>query len=296
MLVTGATGLVGTRLLPQLISRYAWVRTLSRSGRSSNPGVEARSWDGVDPGSNALDGVEAIVHLAGEPIFGGLPTAARLERIRTSRIESTKGIVARISDLAAADRPSTLICASAVGIYSDAGDAELTEDAELGEGFLAEVCGDWESEASLATEAGLRVVQVRIGIVLAKEAGALALMKLPFSLGVGGRLGHGQQFFPWIHVNDLVRATLFCLDESIEGPVNAVAPESIRNIDLTRELAQVLSRPAILAVPAFVIRAALREISGELLGSRRVVPDRLARAGFEFDYPTLRSAIEAELG
>lgn len=295
-LVTGATGLVGARLLPALLSRYAWVRTLSRSGRSANPAASVRSWDGVDPGPNAFDGVEAVIHLAGEPIFGGLPSAARLERIRTSRVDSTRGIVDRILDRDPSDRPATLICASAVGIYPDAGDDELAEEAEIGAGFLAEVCRDWESEASRATEGGLRVVQLRIGVVLAKEAGALALMKRPFLLGVGGRLGHGRQFFPWIHVDDLVRATLFCLEESIEGPTNAVAPEAIRNADLTRALGQVLSRPAIVPVPGFVIRALLREISGELLGSRRVIPKKLSAAGFGFDHATLRSALEAELG
>jgi len=137
---------------------------------------------------------------------------------------------------------------------------------------------------------------MRIGVVLASEGGALGLMKIPFRLGVGGRLGSGQQFFPWIHLDDLVRSIHWCLEEPIEGPVNAVAPEAVRNIELTRALAQVLGRPAFMPVPGFVLRAALGKISGELLGSRRVVPVRLEDSGFSFEYPELRSALEALLG
>lgn len=294
-LVTGASGLVGGLLLPELAERFAWVRTLSRSGARARIGIDARSWDGLDPGPAALDGVDTIVHLAGEPIFGGMPTAARLGRIRASRVRSTHQIVERILERSPEERPRVLICASAVGIYDDSGDERLDERSEVGSGFLAEVCRDWEGEALRAEEAGLRVVSVRIGVVLAKEGGALGLMRIPFSLGLGGRLGSGRQFFPWIHGEDLARVILFCIEKPIEGVVNAVAPESVRNVDLTRELAAVLSRPAVLPVPAFVLRAVLGEISGELLGSRRVVPSVLEANGFEFEHPKLRGALEATL-
>jgi uncharacterized protein (TIGR01777 family) len=294
VLLTGATGLVGGRLLPALVDRFDLVRTLSRGGHSGAQGVEARRWDGVDPGEHALDDVDTVIHLAGEPIFGGLPTASRMERVRASRIDSTRRLVDRMLDRPKVDRPSTFVCASAVGFYGDCGDAVLTEDAPNGEGLLAEICRDWESEAVRAEAGGIRVVRLRIAVVLSADGGALALMKTPFKLGIGGKLGRGRQFFPWIHLDDLVRVIFWCLDEPIEGPVNAVAPEAVRNSEFTRSLASVLSRPAILPVPGWAIRLALGPISGELLGSRRVDPDRLVKSGFVFDRPTLRSALAHE--
>jgi uncharacterized protein (TIGR01777 family) len=302
VLLTGATGLVGGCLLPELAKRFSFVRTLSRS--ASNPTqrewvgarLEARRWDGSDPGESALDGVDTVIHLAGEPIFGGLPTVARMARVRASRIDSTRKLVDRLLARAAGDRPVTLICASAVGIYGDRGEELLAEAASAGAGFLAELCRDWELEAERAREAGVRVVSLRIGVVLSSAGGALGLMKIPFRLGLGGRLGGGQQFFPWIQLDDLVRAILFCIDGSIEGPVNAVAPEAIRNRDLTKALGRVLRRPTILPVPEFVLRLILGEIADELLGSRRVVPEKLQRSGFVFDFPDLQSALRQELG
>ncbi len=295
VLITGATGLVGGRLLPGLRERFAWVRTLSRSGRVAGSGVEARTWDGIDPGATSLDGVDTVVHLAGEPIFGGLPSRGRLERIRSSRIESTLKLVERIRERPEADRPKTLICASAVGIYADSGDTPLDEDGEKGTEFLSRVCIDWESAAQGAVDLGVRVVRVRIGVVLAVSGGALGLMRLPFSLGFGGRLGSGRQYFPWIHIDDLVRIFEAAIDEPIEGAFNAVAPEAVTNADLTRELGEVLNRPAVIPVPAFAIRLALGEIAGELLDSKRVVPARLQERGFTFEQPTLRGALATEL-
>jgi uncharacterized protein (TIGR01777 family) len=297
VLVTGATGLVGRRLLPGLARRSAWVRTLSRSGAApeGEVAVDAGSWDGIDPGPTSLDGVASVIHLAGEPVFGGLPSADRLTRIRASRIDSTTRLVERILERTPDDRPSTFICASAVGYYGDRGAESLSDDAAMGEGYLAEVCRDWEAAAAAAAAAGIRVVHLRIGVVLAPAGGAHPFMRLPFSLGVGGRLGSGEQYFPWIHADDLVRSILFCLDEPIEGPVNAVAPEAVTNAELTRELGAALRRPAVIPVPAFAVKIALGEISGELLGSRLVVPKRLQEAGFAFEYPTLKSALEAEL-
>ena len=239
--------------------------------------------------------MDTVIHLAGEPIFGGLLTQTRMNRIRASRVDSTRRIVDRILEREPAVRPRTLICASAVGFYGDAGEVELSETAPSGEGFLAEVCRAWEKEAERAEEGGLRVVRVRIGVVLSRESGALALMRLPFSLGVGGRLGSGRQFFPWIHAPDLAEAILFCVDSDLSGPVNAVSPELVRNAELTRALAAVLKRPALIPVPAWVLRAALGPISGELLGSRRVIPSALIEAGFQFRQPDLCGALAAEL-
>lgn len=296
VLVTGATGLVGSQLMPPLQERFAEIRTLSRSGSKPFPLADARRWDGVDPGPEALLGVDAVIHLAGEPIFGGLPTEARLQRVRASRIDSTRRLVDRMLERAPEDRPATFVCASAVGIYGDRGEEILDESSPTGEGFLAEVCRDWEAEAARASEGGIRVVSLRIGVVLSSEGGALALMKIPFSLGVGGRLGSGEQFFPWIHLDDLVRVILFTLEQPISGPVNAVAPEAVRNRDLTQALGEVLGRPTLLPVPGFALKALLGKIAGELLGSRRVVPAELSKHGFVFETPTIREALEKELG
>ena len=292
VLVSGATGLVGRRLVPRLAQRFALVRTLSRSGGVSRDQIEPASWDGVDPGAAALGGVDAVVHLAGEPVFGGLPTKARLARIRESRVASTRRIVERMAALDPAARPKTFVCASAVGYYGDRGEERLDEGSAPGEGFLAEVCREWEREARGAEALGVRVVSLRIGVVLAREGGALALMRIPFSLGLGGKLGDGRQFFPWIHLEDLVEATLFVLErETLRGAVNAVAPTPVRNLELTETLARVLRRPSVLPVPGFALRAALGSTAGELLGSRQVVPAKLVEAGFQFAHPTLEGAL-----
>ena len=296
VLLTGATGLVGGALLERLRDRGARVRTLSRSGRAPAPSVEALRWDGVDPGAEALAGVRAVVHLAGEPIFGGLPTPARLARVRASRIDSTRRFVERIAEQPPDERPARFLCASAVGIYGARGSEPLDEQSSIGTGFLAEVCRDWEAAANEAGELGVDVLCVRIGVVLSREGGALALMRVPFQLGVGGRLGDGRQFFPWIHLDDLVSVLLWGLDGDATGVVNAVAPEAVRNAELTRALAKVLNRPAFFPVPAFVLRKLMGEVAGELVDSRMVVPSRLAEAGFSFAYPSLVAALEQELG
>jgi len=296
VVVTGATGLVGRRLVPELEHRFAAVRVLSRSSAPERPNQKRFVWDGVDPGRQSLVGSAAVVHLAGEPIFGGLPTAARRDRIRRSRIDSTRALVERIACLDEAHRPRTLVCASAVGIFGDRGEEVLDEASQPGSGFLADVCRDWEAEAERATAVGLRVVRIRIGVVLSRDGGALSLMRVPFSLGIGGRLGDGRQFFPWIHLDDLVGVILWALESSDEGAINAVAPESIRNAELTRALGRVLHRPALLPVPGFVLRRVLGDLAGELLGSRRVRPARLQEVGFAFRHPRLEGALEAELG
>ena len=299
VLLTGATGLVGQPLLASLTADGRFVRTLSRSSGGpdgAGPGrVERVVWDGIDPGAGALDGIDSVVHLAGEPIFGGLPSARRLARVRASRVDSTRRMVERMLERPAGERPRSFVCASAVGYYGDAADAELDEDARAGEGFLAEVCRDWEAATEPAAEAGIRVVRLRIAVVLASDGGALALMRVPFSLGLGGRLGDGRQFFPWIQRDDLVRVIRFCLDTEIAGPVNAVAPGVVRNAEFTRALGRALGRPTLIPVPAFAVRLALGEISGELLGSRRVVPAKLEAAGFEFDHRTVADALASEL-
>lgn len=297
MLVSGATGLVGRRLVPRLLERFSRVRVLSRSAGSIRPGIETSSWDGIDPGAAALAGVDTVVHLAGEPIFGGLPTKARLARMRESRVASTRRIVERIAALAPESRPRSFVCASAVGIYGDRGEERLDEQTAPGTGFLAELCRDWEAEASRAESLGVRVVSLRIGVVLAREGGALSVMRIPFSLGLGGRLGDGRQFFPWIHIEDLVAAILWSIEhESLRGAVNAVAPTAVRNAELTEALARVLGRPGVLPAPAFAIRAALGALAGELLGSRHVVPAKLLAEGFRFQFEQIEPALHEACG
>ena len=299
VLITGATGLVGGELSARLDERGVRVRTLSRSAPAGAPSgpIQRFRWDGVDPGTDALSGCDAVVHLAGEPVFGGLPTADRRRRIRDSRIDSTRALVQRIGELSPADRPGVFVCASAVGYYGDRGEEPLTEDSAPGSGFLSEVCVDWEAEAMKAEALGVRVVCVRIGVVLSRDGGALSMMKIPFSLGLGGRLGNGQQYFPWIHLDDLVGVLLWALDDAaVSGPINGVAPEAVRNAGLTRSLGRVLGRPAFIPVPGFAMKIALGEMAGELLGSRNVQPVTLVKNGFSFRYPDLDSALEAELG
>lgn len=298
VVVTGGTGLVGGRLLPMLRAAGVPVRLLTRRPGShrGSPGVEMLGWDGVAPDPGVLEGARAVLHLSGEPIFGGPPTAARRRRIFSSRVDSTRALVAALGRLPAGARPAALVSASAVGIYGDRGDVPLPETARPGEGFIPKLCAAWEAEAQRAAEHGVRPVQVRFGIVLAREGGALPLMARIFRAGLGGRLGHGRQWVPWIHVDDAVGALGVALDTaSLEGPLNAVAPQPVRNGELTRALAGALHRPALLPVPRFALRAALGSLAGELLDSRRVLPTRLEAAEYAFRQPMLGGALAAEL-
>jgi hypothetical protein len=205
-------------------------------------------------------------------------------------------LVQSIERLSAAERPKVFVCASAVGYYGDRGEEALPESVAPGRGFLADVCVAWEEEARAAATLGVRTVSLRIGIVLAREGGALASLARLFRLGLGGRVGSGTQWVPWIHVDDLVAMILAALqNEHWSGAINAVAPNPVTNAELTRELARAVRRPALVPVPAFAVRAALGEMAGELLGSRRVIPARAAELGFRFRIDTLERALEAEL-
>jgi uncharacterized protein (TIGR01777 family) len=294
ILITGASGLVGRALVAQLRAARQPLRLVSRTPErlAAAAGTSAIGWDGCTLGAAAVDGADAIVHLAGEPIFGGLPTRARRARIRTSRIDSTRSLVQRISELPASGRPRTLLCASAVGFYGDRGEEELREDSAPGRGFLAELCVAWEEEARRAEQLGLRVVQLRFGVVLSRAGGALPGLARVFRLGLGGRIGSGRQWFSWIQLDDAVALARRALEDArLSGPLNVVAPEPVRNADFTRALARALRRPALLAAPAFAVRLALRELSMELLGSRQVLPARAQALGHRFAFPDLPSAL-----
>jgi uncharacterized protein (TIGR01777 family) len=297
VVVTGASGLVGRRLVASLRAAQTPVRALSRrvgpGAAGLAAGVEAVAWDGIHPPPEALRGAGAVVHLAGEPLFGGRLGAARRRRVRASRVDSARAIAAGIDALPSRERPAVLVCASAVGYYGSRGDEPLPESAAPGEGFLARLCADWEAAAAGCS---VRSVRLRIAVVLAREGGALPLMALPFRLGLGGRIGDGRQWFPWIHADDLVEVIRRALvDDSLAGALNAAAPGTLRNAELARALARLLHRPALLPVPALALRALLGELSQELLGSRRVVPRRLLDAGFAFAHPGIESALAAEL-
>lgn len=298
ILITGATGLVGKRLVRALVADRCAVRAATRTPANARlpAGVEAVAWDGVMIPSARIAGCDALVHLAGEAVFGGLLTKSRRDRIYASRIDSTRALVESIGRLPATERPKVFVCASAVGYYGDRGDEQLPESAAPGSGFLADLCVAWEGEARAAAALGVRSVSLRIGIVLAREGGALATLARLFRLGLGGRVGSGAQWVPWIHVDDLVAMILAALrDERWSGAVNAVAPNPVTNADLTRELARAVRRPALLPAPAFAVRAALGDIATEILGSRRVIPARAAELGFRFRIESLERALEAEL-
>jgi len=234
----------------------------------------------------------AVVHLSGEPIFGGLLSRSRKRRIRESRVASTRSLVTTLGRLPPTERPATLLCASAVGYYGSRGDEELLESAAPGEGFLADVCVEWESAALQAQRHDVRVVCMRIGVVLSREGGALPRLLLPFRLGLGGRLGSGRQWFPWIHLEDLVAMIQIALEsEAWSGPVNAVSPKPVTNADFSHALGRQLGRPTLLPVPAFALRGALGELSGELLGSRKVVPDVAQKREFPFRHASLEGAL-----
>lgn len=299
LLVSGATGLVGRRWLGALEGSGATVRGLTRRPQQAGlpGGAEAVGWNGLDVPPQVLAGATVVVHLAGEPIFGGLPSAGRRDRMHASRVLSTESLVAGIGQLTASLRPRVLVCASAVGIYAGRGEEILEENAEPGSGFLAKLCLDWEAAARRAEQHGVRVVSLRTGLVLAREGGVLAGLRPLFRLGLGGRVGSGRQWMPWIQVDDLGRLIeAVAMDESVRGPVNAVAPGIVRNREFTAALAAQLGRPALLRIPGLALRAALRDLAGEMLDSRRVVPARALAMGFRFEHAELGTALAAELG
>ena len=291
--ITGATGMVGSELVAKL--RQSGHKALSISRKAST--IDSLLWDPAtglkDP--SKLEKVDTIVHLAGENIAAGRWTAALKDRIRRSRVEGTRSLVKSIA--AVQHRPKTLICASAIGYYGDRGETILNEDAAAGTGFLADVCREWEQEAHAAFALGLRVVNVRIGVVLSPKGGALAKMLLPFKLGAGGIIGSGRQYWSWIGLHDLVRIIEFCVEnESVNGPVNAVSPNPMTNYDFTKGVGRALHRPTIFPLPAFVAKLALGEMANDLLlSSTRVVPQKLQDHGFRFAYPELVGCLEHEL-
>ena len=299
ILVTGATGLIGRKLCKSLSGDEHTLVALSRSPETARglAANEVHKWHPTSgpPPAQALSGIDAVVHLVGEPIVDSRWTDAQKTLIRDSRVLSTRNLVAGLRS--ADSKPSALISGSAVGFYGNRGDEPLEENAAAGRGFLSETCRDWENEAAAASDFGIRVVQVRTGVVLSAEGGALKKMLPPFKLGVGGRLGSGRQWFPWIHIDDIVGIFRHAiLTSSMKGPANGVAPEAVTNAEFTKQLGRALHRPAFLPVPELALRALMGEMADVLFDSQRVVPKAALEAGYEFQYPVLGRALEDLFG
>jgi uncharacterized protein len=293
-LVTGASGFIGTHVTGFLLHRNHQVTGLARSLPKkgfSHPKYRFIAADTTQPGAwqEALANVDAVVNLAGRSIFGRWNESVKTE-IRESRILTTRHVVEGLP----AGKPVVLVSASGAGYYGNRGDEVLTEEAPAGDDFLARLAADWEREAHAAAAKGARVVVVRLGVVLGKGGGAMAQMIPAFKFGLGGPIGSGRQWLPWIHLEDLSAALLFLIDHpEISGPVNLCAPEPVTNRDFAGALARALNRPAFMPAPAFMVRMALGEFAAVLLGSQRAVSQKLLQHGFGFRHPDIRSAVDA---
>jgi len=292
-LITGGTGLLGHELLAKLKDAVVLSRDPARTPQLP-AGARAVRWDPAREAAplEALEGVDAVFNLAGEPVAEGRWSEDKKRRIRDSRVLGTRNLIA---GLRALDRkPAVLVSASAVGFYGDRGDEELEESSSPGSDFLATVCAEWEREALSAEALGIRVVCVRIGIVLAPGGGALARMLTPFKMGAGGRLGSGKQWMPWIHIDDVVGLLLHASrTAALRGPLNAVSPHPVSNADFTRALGHAVHRPAFIPVPKAALRVAFGEMSEILMASQRALPRAAERSGYAFQHPDLAGALAA---
>ena len=295
ILVTGSSGFIGSALVPALGSSG---HTVVRLVRSATKQADGPRWDPdsgtIDPA--ALEGFDAVVHLAGEDISSGTWTPAKKTRIRQSRVESTKLLARTLAGLGR--RPSTLACASAVGYYGDRGEEVLTEESPPGAGFLASVCREWEAAAAPAAQAGIRVVHLRFGVVLSARGGALARMLGPFRMGMGGPLGSGRQYVSWIAIDDALGAIGHVLSNPVvNGAVNVASPRPVTHREFAQTLGRVLGRPTVLGMPALTLRLMFGEMATEvLLASQRLQAARLLSTGFAFRFPELDAALHHLLG
>ena len=292
ILVSGVSGPIGAALLPSLKTRGYEVTRLVRGPATDDAQI---SWNPSQPiAPDSISRFDAVIHLAGESIVGRW-TKAKKAKIRDSRVVGTTNLAEAIAQ--AKRKPEVFVCSSAIGFYGDRGNEILKEQSMPGTGFLADVCREWETATQMAARAGIRTVQMRTGVVLSPEGGALGKMLTPFKMGVGGKIGNGRQWMSWIHVQDMVGAIHHILkSDLLQGPVNMVAPKPVTNAEFTKTLGSVLSRPAILPMPAFAVKLAFGEM-GEtvLLASQRVEPTQLVMSGYPFRFTSLRASLESLL-
>lgn len=289
-LITGATGFIGRRLVREF-ERPLVLSRRPEEARKLLPTAEIYAWKPEEslPPAEAFEGVEAIFHLAGDSVASGRWTAAKKARIRSSRVTGTTNLIEGLRMLK--QPPRVLVSASAVGYYGTRGDEVLDETAQPGTDFLAQVCQEWEAAAGRARELGLRVVTARTGMVIGQRGGALARMLTPFKLGLGGRLGDGRAWMPWVHLDDVAGLMLHAAKSGMDGPMNVVAPNPVTNREFTSTLARVLHRPAVFPVPRFALALLFGELSTVLLASQRVVPRVAEKTSYRFRFTSLEEAL-----
>lgn len=293
VLITGATGLIGRALSLMLTAEGHQIVVLTRNPTRVQglAGAKAFAWQPEQerPPVEAFEGVAAVIHLAGENVAARW-TPEHKRRIRDSRVLGTRNLVMGMRQ--SQQPPPIFICSSAVGLYGNRGDEQLTEQSAPGTGFLVEVCREWEAEIQQAQAFGARTVALRTGVVLSREGGALKTMLPAFQFGVAGKLGDGRQWFPWIHIADIVGLIRHALlNDSVRGPLNGAAPNPVTNEEFTKELAAVLNRPALIPVPKFALELLFGEMSAVMLASQRVLPAAALQSGYQFRFPWLREAL-----
>ena len=287
VVITGASGLIGGALINELRRRGVSITAVSRNPRAHKAlsGVNWTDWNGL---ADAVSGAAGVVHLAGEGIVDQRWNNARKEALRSSRIETTRQVVEAIK--AAGEKPGVLISGSAVGYYGSQVERESTEAAPAGDDFLAQLCADWEAEAE---GAGVRTVRARIGIVMSTEGGALPRLLMPFKLGMGGPIGRGRAWWSWIHLDDVVGAIVYALEQNhVEGAINLTAPNPVRNSEFSSALGRALKRPALMPVPPMALKLMLGEGAGVLLASQRILPTRTLDLGYRFKYTHIDVALQ----
>ncbi len=295
VLVTGGTGFIGNRVCDALHEREYAVQVVSRdpvrAKTKLNSVTDLFGWNPETEQlpSEATSDVQAVIHLAGEAIAGRW-NAEKKRRIRDSRVLSTRNLVASFAS--SDSKPEVLVCASAIGLYGDSGDESFTEETLPGTDFLAKVCQEWETEAQKAREYGIRVVSVRIGLVLGMGGGLLEQVLPPFKMGIGGKLGSGNQWMSWIHVDDVIGIMLYAMENGeIDGALNATAPTPVRNIEFTKTLGSVLRKPTIFPVPTFGLKIMMGEFANFVVLSQNVLPEKTEASGYEFKHRTIESAL-----
>ncbi len=297
IMVTGATGFIGKELVKRLNDKGHEIVALTRSLETAHFKIpvecDLREWnpEGRALSPSIMKGIDAVINLSGEGIANGLWTESRKQNIMNSRVSSVRRLVDAMAQCN--KRPSVFVSASAIGFYGDRGDESLDETASEGKGFLSRVCQRWENEIFETKNSGMRTVALRFGMVLGHDGGALSAMESAFRLGLGGRLGSGQQWMSWIHVSDLVDMLIHAVEQpGMNGIYNAVSPNPVKNLEFTKVLGQALNRPTILPAPAFAVRLVLGELSELLLASQRVASDKIVKTGFNFNFASLKDALE----